>query len=79
MAVVRMSLTLPPDIAEYVRREAEMADTSVSSWIEQAIRRALRIQMGLAGVDAFEREHGRPTPEVVDEVNRLFEQYFGPR
>lgn len=78
MAVKKLSIALHPDIAADVARSAKLQDLSVSAWMEQAARRALRREAGLAAVDEYEREHGPFTAEEIAWADAIIDQDFGP-
>jgi hypothetical protein len=55
---LKLAITVDSDVHERVLRAANEDHVSVSAWMTEAARRALRIREGLAAVAEWEREHG---------------------
>lgn len=53
-----MAITVDPDVYAQVIAAAAAEEMSVSAWLTDAARRALRIKDGLAAVAEWESEHG---------------------
>jgi acetyl-CoA acetyltransferase len=65
MSVSRLSISVPPDVADAIRAAAEAAGLPVSVWLtrvaEQAAAEQAAIADGLAAVAEFEAEYGALT------------------
>ncbi|MGH2843534.1 MAG: hypothetical protein ACRDKL_08115 [Solirubrobacteraceae bacterium] len=69
--VDRLSVTMPPEIGEGVRRAADQQGTSVSTWLTQAATDRLRNQLLGVALDQWEAEDG---PFSEDELARAASQ-----
>ena len=78
MAVKKLSIALPPDIAAAVAASAAQHGESVSAWLDRAARQALRLEEGLAACDEYEREFGAFTAEEIAEADRILDEDVGP-
>lgn len=78
MAVKKLSIALPPDVAAAVAAAADRNAESVSAWLDRAARTALRRDDGLAAMEAYEREQGAFTEEELAEADRILDRLFGP-
>lgn len=78
-----LNVTVSESIAAAVRRLAAQEKSTISSVVERALARNLYWELkrreGLAAIDEYYREHGRPDPEDlaaaeawVDELEREF-------
>ncbi|MBM3757098.1 MAG: hypothetical protein FJW38_24330 [Acidobacteria bacterium] len=75
----KLAITVDPEIHKGVLRAAKREKVSVSAWMTEAARNALRLKAGLAGVAAWEREHGRSTEAEKEEAQRrVMAQLFTP-
>jgi hypothetical protein len=63
MAMKKLSITLPSELAEMVRRQAEEEGTSVSAVIADELAAAARRRAGEEAVRWFEKEEGPFTAE----------------
>ncbi|MGE3620699.1 MAG: hypothetical protein AB7L84_09570 [Acidimicrobiia bacterium] len=63
----KRSISLPPELAQRIERAADAAGLSVSAWLAATAAHRLRIEEGLAGVAAWEREHGALTDAEIAE------------
>lgn len=54
----KLAITVDPDVYAQVIAAAAAEDMSVSAWLTDAARRALRIKDGLAAVAEWESDHG---------------------
>ena len=61
MAVDKRSISLDPALAAEVERAAREEGVSFSEWLGRAAAHRLRISEGLAGVAAWEADHGALT------------------
>ena len=66
----KLAITVDPDVHGQVLAAAAAQGKSISAWMTDAARRALRRQDGLAAVDEWEAQHGRLTTEEMDEARR---------
>lgn len=67
MGTKKLSITLPTELAEMIRREAQAQGTSVSAVIADALGVLVRREAAQAATSAFEREEGSLTPaEIAD-------------
>ncbi|PZG18502.1 hypothetical protein C1I98_38345 [Spongiactinospora gelatinilytica] len=58
MAVRKLSVSLPEEVADAVVAAAERAGLTVSAWMTRAAANSARIEAGLAAVAEWEAEHG---------------------
>jgi len=58
MAVRKLSVALEESVAAEALSAAERRGVSLSAWLNAAAERALVLEAGLAGVEAWEAEHG---------------------
>jgi hypothetical protein len=66
----KLAITIAPDIHEKILASAARDGLSVSAWMTNAAREALRRRDGLAAVAQWEKQHGRFTPEEMNEARR---------
>jgi hypothetical protein len=67
MATVdRLSVTMPPELGDAVRKAAARGDMSVSAWLTEAAARRLRNELLGAALDAWEAEDGPFTDEELN-------------
>jgi hypothetical protein len=66
----KLAITIDPDIHEHILAAAARDGVSVSAWMTAAARAALQRRAGLAAVALWEKQHGRFTPEEMDEARR---------
>jgi hypothetical protein len=66
----KLAITIDPAIHENILAAAAGEGVSVSAWMTTAAREALKRRAGLAAVELWEQEHGRFTPEEMDEARR---------
>lgn len=64
----KLAITVDPEIHKGIVRAAKREKVSVSAWMTEAARNALRLQAGLAAVELWEREHGRITEAEQEEA-----------
>lgn len=65
MPVRKLSVALDESVAAEAARVAERRGVSLSAWLNAAAERALVLEAGLAGVAAWEAEHGELTAEEL--------------
>jgi uncharacterized protein YciW len=58
MTMSRLSITVPPDVAESVRAAAEHAGLPVSQWLARVAEHAAKVEDGLRAVAEYESEYG---------------------
>jgi predicted transcriptional regulator len=66
----KLAITVDPDVHARVVAAAEAEGISVSAWMTEAARRALKLRDGLAAVAEWEAEHGAFTSEELDAARR---------
>jgi len=66
----KLAITVDPDIHKNILAAATRDGVSVSAWMTVAAREALQRRAGLAAVVQWEKQHGRLTPEEMDEARR---------
>lgn len=54
----KLAITVDPDVRDQVAAAAAAEGVSVSAWMTDAARRALRLRDGLLAVSEWEGEHG---------------------
>jgi hypothetical protein len=59
----KLSISLPPSLAEQVREAAAQVGLSMSAWLAGAAEEELRHQAKLAALAEYETKHGRITAE----------------
>jgi hypothetical protein len=68
VAVTKLTISLPEDLAETIRAEAEAEGTSVSGFIAKELRRTHLLQERRAAIAEYEAEHGMITAEEREQV-----------
>jgi hypothetical protein len=63
MKVVKMSISLDPEIDREVRELARESGQSLSAWITEAIKHQLRSEALRTFFEQYQREHGEFTEE----------------
>jgi hypothetical protein len=66
----KLAITVDPEIHESILAAATRDGVSISAWMTAAAREALQRRAGLAAVAQWEKQHGRLTPEEMDEARR---------
>ena len=61
----KLAITVDPDVHAGVVAAAAAEGVSVSAWMTEAARGALRVREGLAAVGEWEAEHGALTDEEL--------------
>jgi hypothetical protein len=64
----KLAITVDPDVHGQVLAAAAAQGMSISAWMTDAARRALRRQDGLAAVREWERQHGQLTDKEMEEA-----------
>lgn len=70
----KLAITVPPDVHREVLAAAAEEGVSVSAWLSEAARHALKIRDGLAGVAEWEAENGAITPAELAAAKRRIEE-----
>lgn len=78
VTVRKLSVALDPWVADAAAREAEAEGVSLSSWLNRAAERALKISEGLAAVAEWEAEHGAFTEEEMAAADAELDRLMGP-
>lgn len=65
MAVRKLSVALEESVADEAASAAKRRGVSLSAWLNAAAERALVLEAGLAGVRAWEAEHGELNAEEL--------------
>lgn len=66
----KLAITIDPQVHEKVLAAAAQEQVSVSAWITNAAREALRRRAGLAALAEWEKEHGAFSEEEMMEARR---------
>ena len=66
----KLAITVDPDVHAGVVAAAAAEGVSVSAWMTEAARGALRVREGLAAVGEWEAEHGPLTDEELAAARR---------
>lgn len=66
----KLAITVEPEVYRGVVEAAAAEGTSVSAWMTDAARRALKLRDGLAAVAEWEAEQGFLTPEELEAARR---------
>jgi hypothetical protein len=72
----KLAITVDPDVHENILAAAARDRVSVSAWMTTAAREALKRRAGLAAVGQWEKQHGRFTPEEMDDARRSVQAQF---
>jgi hypothetical protein len=71
MSVRKISVALEESTAQAAAKAAALRGVSLSSWLNQAAERALRVEEGLRAVQAWEAEHGALTSAELAAADRF--------
>jgi hypothetical protein len=69
----KLAITVDPEVHEQVLAAAAAQGVSISAWMTDAARRALRQQDGLDAVRAWERQFGTLTDQEMDDARRILQ------
>ena len=75
----KLAITIAPDVHEQVLAAAARRGVSVSAWITDAARLALKVRDGLAAVADWEAEHGALTEAELKAAHRRLASSRRPR
>jgi hypothetical protein len=71
---IKLAITVDASVHSQVLDAAEAEGKSVSAWLTEAARRALRLRDGLAAVAEWEAEHGALTPAELAAARSRIQQ-----
>ena len=66
----KLAITVDPDVHKKILAAAAKEGVSLSAWMTEAARDALKIRAGLEAVAEWELEHGAFTKEELAEARR---------
>jgi len=66
----KLAITVDPDVHKSILAAAAKEGVSLSAWMTEAARDALKIRAGLEAVAEWEKEHGAFTQEELNEARR---------
>ena len=66
----KLAITIDPKVHEGILAAAAREGVSVSAWMTDAARQALRQRAGLAAVAEWEKQHGLFSAQEMDEARR---------
>jgi hypothetical protein len=66
----KLAITVAPDVHKSIVAAAAKEGVSLSAWMTEAARDALKIRAGLEAVAEWEKEHGAFSPEELSEARR---------
>ena len=75
----KLAITIAPDVHAQVLAEAARRGVSVSAWMTDAARLALKIRDGLAAVAEWEAEHGAFTEAELKAARQRLASTRRPR
>jgi hypothetical protein len=75
----KVAITVDPDVYAAVVAAARTEGVSISAWLTQAARGALRVRAGLAAVAEFERRYGAFTDEDMKRAHERVGAQLGRR
>ena len=75
----KLAITIAPDVHARVLEEAARRGVSVSAWITDAARLALKVRDGLVAVAEWEAEHGALTEVELKAARRRLVSSRRPR
>ena len=75
----KLAITVDPEIHGEIVKAAAREGMSVSAWMSDAARHALKIRAGLAAVDEWQKENGYFTEEELAESRKRVLEQLRPR
>jgi hypothetical protein len=75
----KLAITIAPEVHEQVLGAAARRGVSVSAWMTDAARLALKVRDGLAAVSEWEAEHGSLTEGELEAARRRLTPARRPR
>lgn len=70
----KLAISVDPDVHARVLSAAAADGVSVSAWMTQAARNALKLRDGLLAIAEWEDEHGALTDEELAQARRRIDQ-----
>jgi hypothetical protein len=67
---IKLAVTIDPEVHAAVVRLAHADGVSISAWMTEAARKAVRLRDGLTAVAEWEAEHGALTEEEMEAARR---------
>ena len=68
----RLSVSVPDDLAQRIRRAAESQGAGLSAWLARAAEQQLLLERAAEVISAWEREHGTITDAELTQVERVW-------
>jgi HicB family len=66
----KLAITVDPDVHKSILAAAAKEGVSLSAWMTEAARDALKVRTGLAAVAEWAKEHGAFTKEELNDARR---------
>jgi len=76
---IKLAISIDPAVHARVVRMARADGTSISAWMTEAARRALRVRDGIAAVREWEAEHGALTSAEMNRAREAVRRKHGAR
>lgn len=73
MAVRRLSISVPPEVEQHIRRAAAAAGLPVSAWLARVATHAAVLEDGRRAVREHEAEHGGPSDNDRAQARRVLD------
>ena len=73
----KRSISLPADLFAEISRAAESVGTTISGWLAETAAHRLKIEAGLAGVEAWKAQHGPITDEERERADAWVREALG--
>ena len=70
----KLAITVDPDVHGQVLAAAAAQGVSISAWMTDAARRALRREDGLAAVQEWEAQHGHLSGREMEDARRRVQE-----
>ncbi len=74
MGVRKLSIALDERVVAAARASATEEGSSLSAWLNDAAETRLRVQAGLRGVAAFERQHGTMPAAALRQADAVLDR-----
>ena len=75
----KLAITVDPHVHENIIAAAARDRVSVSAWMTNAAREALKRRAGLAAIGLWEKQHGHFTPEEMNDARRSVREQLRPQ
>ncbi|GAB4196725.1 MAG: hypothetical protein OHK0013_04230 [Sandaracinaceae bacterium] len=76
---IKLAVTIDPEVHAAVVRLAHADGVSISAWMTEAARKAVRLRDGLTAVAEWEAEHGALTEDEMEAARRRVRDVHRPR